>query len=156
MKRIILLLLLTANLQVVIRHKSIEINTGSAALAQRMYREANDNCKINGYWYQVADLCDGDEQSSLRCEYCGLYFNSVQARTTHQARCPHRPHIEYRYDDAGNRLQRFIENYRLGKKVNAYIRSNCSRVGLDVSLAIACVVFTAGRKRKYGKKNWMD
>lgn len=94
--------------------------------AQRMYRESTDNCKINNLWYRVNDVCDAQGESSLRCDYCGLYYWSVTEKNTHQKTCKYRPHIEYDYDEAGNRTERRTFNYHWGRKVVAYNNDNTS------------------------------
>ena len=58
MKKLLLLFLLSANVQMLVKDNRIEISAGSTASAQHMYREAGDNCRISGLWYQVTDLCD--------------------------------------------------------------------------------------------------
>lgn len=143
-----LLLLLSANVQIMIQDNKLEICVTSPIFAQHMYREAGDNCKLNNKWYQVTELCDGSELSSLRCEYCGLYFTTVALRNTHQKTCKHRPHIEFEYDNAGNRIERVVENYRLGRRMVAY---NCNvptepqRGNLDLAMWIIPVSFAIKR-----------
>ncbi|MBR0037928.1 MAG: hypothetical protein IJP70_09860 [Bacteroidales bacterium] len=105
MKKLLLLLLLSASLQTV--------------WGQHMHREAGDNCKLNNLWYQVEDVCESDESSQLRCDYCGLYFTNRNARLAHQETCGYRPHIEYLYDNAGNRTERKTENYHWGRRITA-------------------------------------
>jgi hypothetical protein len=85
-----------------------------------MHREAGDNCKLNNLWYQVEDVCECNEPSYLRCDYCGLYFTNRNARLAHQETCRYRPHIEYQYDDGGNRTERKTENYHWGRRVTAW------------------------------------
>lgn len=106
MKKLLLIMLLTAGVQL--------------AGAQHMHREAGDNCMINNQWYQVTDVCTGQGESQLRCDYCGLYFNNRNARISHQATCKYRPHIEYDYDNAGNRTERDMINYHWGTRVTAF------------------------------------
>jgi hypothetical protein len=132
MRKLLLLFLLVANLP-------------SYVLAQRMYREAGENCKIDNLWYKVSDLCDSEELSPLRCDYCGLYFPTLTEKNAHQLGCRHKPHIEYQYDEAGNRVKRVIENYRLGRKVTAYNQDTPSREGFDAPESVAGIAFT---KRK--------
>lgn len=140
MKKLILLFLSMINLQLIFRAGEVDFSLMSIATAQRMYQETGDNCKINSWWYQVGDLCANDEGASpLRCDYCGLYFMSADIRNAHQGGCNHRPHIEYLYDDAGNRIERVIENYRLGRKVSAY--NNCIPFGrgTDMTKSAGCL-----------------
>lgn len=148
MKKLMLLLLLSANAQIMIQDNKLEICVTSTAFAQHMYREAGDNCKLNNKWYQVTDLCNSPEQSSLRCEYCGLYFTTVTLRNTHQKTCKHRPHIEFEYDNAGNRIERVIENYRLGGRVVAYnhnVPTEPQRGNQDLAMRIVPVAFAIKR-----------
>lgn len=88
--------------------------------AQHMYREASDNCFKNNYWYQVSDLCDAPGESSLRCDYCGLYYYSTSAKESHQKTCKYRRHIEFDYDGTGNRTEKRTIDYHHGRKRISY------------------------------------
>lgn len=94
-----------------------------AASAQHMYRESTDNCNMVGMWYHVNDVCTASGESALRCDYCGIYYNSVSAKNSHQKGCKYRPKIDFGYDAVGNRTSRKSQYYHWGKKITAYNES---------------------------------
>ena len=54
MKRLILLLILFVNLQIVITHEDMKLFSYSTASAQHMTKEAGDNCQdpVDKLWYR--------------------------------------------------------------------------------------------------------
>ena len=119
MKKILFLLILFFNIQLACFQDEWSVKAGFKAEAQHMYKEAGDNCQKGNKWYMVSELCDGAEESTHTCQYCGLYFSLERDRKSHQRKCKFRPHIEYEYDKSGNRIERRTINYRQGYKVVA-------------------------------------
>ena len=89
MKRLILLLILFVNLQIVITHEDMKLFSYSTASAQHMTKEGNDNCYLEGYgWYYTPLPCEGAEVVAYHCRYCGEAFDTdKQARDRHEEEC---------------------------------------------------------------------
>lgn len=89
MKRLILLLILFVNLQIVITHEDMRLFSCSTASAQHMTKEGNDNCYLEGFgWYYcpVPD-CEVDV-IAYHCRYCREAFDTdKQARDRHEEEC---------------------------------------------------------------------
>lgn len=123
MKKLFILLLLSVGIHINFRDNTIDLRFFAPLSAQHMYREASDNCLKNNLWYQVIDLCDAPGESAYRCDYCGLYYQTVTAKNTHKKVCKYRPHIEYDYDKGGNRTAKRTYNYHHGRKIISYNES---------------------------------
>lgn len=96
MKKILLLLIMLVNLQVVIRCNYIGVGCGLTASAQHMTREAGDNCQDDedGLWYYYANmaLCNnGPEILGYPCHYCNQANDSEEERRLHEWCCPYNP-----------------------------------------------------------------
>ena len=96
MKKILLLLIMLVNLQVVIRCNYIGMDCGLTASAQHMTREAGDNCQDDedGLWYYYANmaLCNnGPEILGYPCHYCNQANDSEDERRLHEWCCPYNP-----------------------------------------------------------------
>lgn len=89
MKRLILLLILFVNLQIVITHEDMQLFSYSTISAQHMTQEGNDNCYLEGYgWYYTTLPCEGAEVVAYNCRYCGEAFGDDElARNTHEYEC---------------------------------------------------------------------
>ncbi len=94
MKRLILLLILFVNLQIVITHEDMQLFSYSTASAQHMTKEAGDNCQDpdTHLWYHV-DVSDCDDSGivSTPCRYCWMEFGTdeqaIGARNAHELAC---------------------------------------------------------------------
>lgn len=93
MKRLILLLILFVNLQIVITHEDMKLFSYSTASAQHMTREAGDNCHDDEIgWYFTTLPCEGVIVDAYVCGYCGKGFgDDKQARDLHEKECMERP-----------------------------------------------------------------
>ncbi len=93
MKRLILLLILFVNLQIVITHEDMRLFSYSTASAQHMTREAGDNCHDDEIgWYFTTLPCEGVIVDAYVCGYCGKGFgDDKQARDLHEKECMERP-----------------------------------------------------------------
>ena len=95
MKRLILLLILFVNLQIVITHEDMRLFSYSTASAQHMTKEAGDNCydEYDHLWYHVdvAFDCNDYGTVSTPCRYCWMEFGTdeqaIGARNAHELAC---------------------------------------------------------------------
>lgn len=95
MKRLILLLILFVNLQIVITHEDMQLFSYSTASAQHMTKEAGDNCydEYDHLWYHVdvAFDCNDYGTVSTPCRYCLKEFGSdeqaISERDRHEYEC---------------------------------------------------------------------
>ena len=89
MKRLILLLILFVNLQIVITHEDMRIFSYLTASVQHMTKEGNDNCYLEGFgWYYcpVPD-CEVDV-IAYHCRYCRKELNKKKkAIYRHEEEC---------------------------------------------------------------------
>ena len=94
MKRLILLLILFVNLQIVITHEDMQLFSYSTASAQHMTREAGDNCHDDeiGWYHSPFTNCDDTFVDAYVCGYCGKGFgDNKSARDSHEKECIERP-----------------------------------------------------------------
>lgn len=96
MKRLLFILLLFVNLQIVIKSDYVGLELKClTAEAQHLTKEAGDNCQeTDGLWYYYADLrlCRSEgavvEGSyTYKCTYCGAIFYDSFERDKHQSTC---------------------------------------------------------------------
>ena len=93
MKKILFFLLLFVNLHVFITNDGLQFHVGTIASAQHMYKEAGDNCYIEGWgWFYTIDTSDCDNGSSNRtqywtCCYCQAQFLLFGEYSEHQIHC---------------------------------------------------------------------
>lgn len=95
MKRLILLLILFVNLQMVITHEDMRLFSYSTISAQHMTKEAGDNCydEYDHLWYHVdvAFDCNDYGTVSTPCRYCLKEFGSdeqaISERDRHEYEC---------------------------------------------------------------------
>ena len=93
MKRLILLLILFVNLQIVITHEDMKLFSYSTASAQHMTKEAGDNCQdpIDHLWYRFP-FSDCEEVIvtpygiQIECPYCHRQFTDFDSFINHD--CP--------------------------------------------------------------------
>ena len=89
MKRLILLLILFVNLQIVITHEDMRIFSYLTASAQHMTKEGNDNCYLEGFGWYYCPVPDCElDVIAYHCRYCGEAFDTdKQARDRHEEEC---------------------------------------------------------------------
>lgn len=116
MKRLLFLLILFVNLQMVIIHEDMRIFSYSMASAQHMTKEAGDNCydETDHLWYHVdvASDCNDYGIVSTPCHYCWQEFGmDIQARDRHEESCGRELDV---CDYCGERIQRkdMMDHYR--------------------------------------------
>ena len=89
MKRLILLLILFVNLQIVITHEDMKLFSYLTASAQHMTKEGNDNCYLEGFGWYYCPVPDCEVGViAYHCRYCGEAFDTdKQPRDRHEEEC---------------------------------------------------------------------
>ncbi len=101
MKRLILLLILFVNLQIVITHEDMRLFSYSTASAQHMTKEAGDNCQdpIDHLWYRFP-FSDCEEVIvtpygiQIECPYCHEQFTDFDSFVNHNCHRGNMPNGE--------------------------------------------------------------
>ena len=93
MKRLILLLILFVNLQIVITHEDMKLFSYSTASAQHMTKEAGDNCQdpVDKLWYRFPfsdceEVIVTPDGIQIECPYCHEQFTDFDSFVSHN--CP--------------------------------------------------------------------
>ena len=101
MKRLILLLILFVNLQIVITHEDMKLFSYSTASAQHMTKEAGDNCQdpIDHLWYRFPfsdceEVIVTPDGIQIECPYCHEQFTDFDSFVNHNCHRDNMPNGE--------------------------------------------------------------
>lgn len=101
MKRLILLLILFVNLQIVITHEDMQLFSYSTASAQHMTKEAGDNCQdpIDHLWYRFPfsdceEVIVTPDGIQIECPYCHEQFTDFDSFVNHNCHRDNMPNGE--------------------------------------------------------------
>ena len=101
MKRLILLLILFVNLQIVITHEDMRLFSYSTASAQHMTKEAGDNCQdpIDHLWYRFPfsdceEVIVTPDGIQIECPYCHEQFTDFDSFVNHDCHRDNMPNGE--------------------------------------------------------------
>ena len=101
MKRLILLLILFVNLQIVITHEDMRLFSYSTASAQHMTKEAGDNCQdpVDKLWYRFPfsdceEVIVTPDGIQIECPYCHEQFTDFDSFVNHDCHRDNMPNGE--------------------------------------------------------------